>query len=68
MAHYPRIKQMREERKLTQRDVFESLGMQKTSYTNYEQGKREIPFEVVIKIAKLLGVSTDYLGGLTDEK
>jgi len=45
----------------------ELLGMHKTTYTNYEQGKREIPFEVVIRLAKYYNVSIDYIAELISE-
>ena len=41
------------------------LGMHKTTYTNYEQGKREPPFELIIRLAKLYHVSIDSIAGLT---
>lgn len=41
--------------------------MHKTTYTNYEQGKREPPFELIIKLAKLYNVSIDYIAELTDK-
>ena len=43
------------------------LGMHKTTYTNYEQGKREPPFEFIIWLAEFYNVSTDYIAGLTNE-
>ncbi len=42
--YYPRLRDLREDADLTQVQLVEILGMQKTTYTNYEQGKREIPF------------------------
>jgi len=64
MAHYPRLRDLREDRDLTQDQLVEILHMHKTTYTNYEQGKREIPFELVIRLAKFYNVSTDYIAGL----
>ena len=46
-------------------ELVKQLGMHKTTYTNYEQGKREPPFELIIRLAKLYGVSIDYIAGLT---
>jgi len=40
--------------------------MHKTTYTNYEQGKREIPFGLVIRLAKLYNVSIDFIAELSD--
>lgn len=64
MAYYPRLKDLREDHELTQEQLVKILGMHKTTYTNYEQGKREIPFELVIKLAKFYNVSIDYIAGL----
>ena len=70
MAFYPRLRDLREDHELTQDQLVKILGMHKTTYTNYEQGKREIPFELVIKLAKFYNVSLDYIAGLrrTPEK
>ena len=67
MAYYRRLKDLREDKDLTQDELIKILGMHKTTYTNYEQGKREIPFEIAIKIAKFYNVSLDYIAGLTDK-
>ena len=64
MAYYPRLRDLREDRDLTQQELVEILHMHKTTYTNYEQGKREIPFELVIRLAKFYNVSIDYIAGL----
>ncbi|MDE6125303.1 MAG: helix-turn-helix domain-containing protein [Eubacterium sp.] len=63
---YKRIRDLREDNDLTQDELVKILKMHKTTYTNYEQGKREPPFEFIIRLAKLYGVSTDYIAGLTD--
>lgn len=67
VQYYPRIRDLREDADLTQTQVAEILKMHKTTYTNYEQGKREPPFEFIIKIAKLYNVSIDYIANITDE-
>ncbi len=67
MAYYPRLRDLREDKDLTQEQLVKILGMHKTTYTNYEQGKREIPFELVIRLAKLYDVSIDYIAGLKRE-
>ena len=66
MQYYPRIRDLREDRDLTQDQLVKILKMHKTTYTNYEQGKREPPFEFIIKLAKLYDVSVDYIAGLVD--
>lgn len=67
MAYYRRLRDLREDHDLTQNQLVEILNMHKTTYTNYEQGKREIPFELVIKLAKIYDVSLDYIAELIDE-
>lgn len=67
MNHYKRLKDLREDRDLTQDQLVEILDMHKTTYTNYEQGKREPPFELIIKLAVFYDVSIDYIAGLTNE-
>lgn len=66
MQYYPRLRDLREDMDLTQDQLVEILKMHKTTYTNYEQGKREPPFELIIKLARLYDVSIDYIAGLTD--
>ena len=66
MAYYRRLRDLREDNDLTQNLLVELLGMHKTTYTNYEQGKREIPFELAIRLAKIYNVSLDYIAELTD--
>ena len=65
--HYPRLRDLREDHDLTQQKLIEILDMHKTTYTNYEQGKREIPLELAIRLAKLYNVSLDYVAGLSNE-
>lgn len=64
--YYPRLRDLREDADLTQDQLVKILGMHKTTYTNYEQGKREIPFALAIRLAQFYDVSLDYLAGLTD--
>ena len=65
---YQRIRDLREDADLSQRQLAEILGMHKTTYTNYETGKREPPFFFVIILAKYFNVSLDYIAGLTNKK
>lgn len=67
MQHYTRLRDLREDADLTQDKLVQKLGMHKTTYTNYEQGKREPPFDFIIKIAKFYNISIDYIAGLTNE-
>lgn len=67
MAYYRRLRDLREDHDLTQDQLVEILKMHKTTYTNYEQGKREIPFELVIRLAKIYNISIDYIAELIVE-
>ncbi len=64
LAYYRRLRDLREDHDLTQDELVALLKMHKTTYTNYEQGKREIPFSLVIRLAKLYNVSIDYIAEL----
>lgn len=66
MQYYPRLRDLREDADLTQDQLVKILEMHKTTYTNYEQGKREPPFELIIKLAKVYNVSIDYIARLTN--
>ena len=65
--HYQRLRDLREDHDLTQDELVARLGMHKTTYTNYEQGKREIPFCLAIRLAQMYNVSLDYIAGLSRE-
>lgn len=64
---YNRIKELREERHLTQKELAEILEMQLTQYRRYENGERAVPFDFVVKLADFYGVSLDYIAGRTAE-
>lgn len=68
MPYYRRLRDLREDNDLTQNQLVKKLNMHKTTYTNYEQGKRDLPLSVAIKIAKFYNVSLDYLAGLKEEE
>ena len=63
-----RIKALREDRDLTQQAVAEYLQITRSTYSNYENGIREFPLEVLKKLADLYDTSLDYLLERTDEK
>ena len=67
MGYYPRLRDLREDKDLSVRKLAELLHMQRTTYHNYETGKREVPFELAITLAKFYDVSLDYIGGLTND-
>ena len=64
---YGRIRELREDHDLTQKKVAELLHCSQQVYSNYELGQRDIPTEVLIRLALLYQVSTDYILGLKDE-
>ncbi len=61
MYHYPRIRDFREDRDLSQKFVAALIGTTQQYYSEYERGIREIPLHSFIKLAKFYGVSLDKL-------
>lgn len=68
MQIYQRIRDLREDADLTQKQLAEILFMHTTQYRRYECGDSEIPLDVAIKLAKFYNVSLDYIAGLTNDK
>ena len=65
-SYYRRIRDMREDNDMTQKEVSDYLRMKQSQYSRYERGHRDIPTDVLIKLAFLFDTSTDYLLGITD--
>ena len=65
--YYRRIRDCRENRKLTQDEVASYLHCSQQIYEAYENGSYIIPTGVLIRLARLYHTSVDYLLGLTDE-
>ena len=63
---YERIRNFREDRDLTQKQVAEMHGMSQTGYSKYETGENDIPTQILIKLADYYNTTTDYLLGRTD--
>ena len=63
---YESIRNFREDRDLTQKQVAEMLGMSQTGYSKYETGENDIPTQILIKLADYYNTTTDYLLGRTD--
>ena len=63
---YKRIRELREDHDLTQREVAEMLGMSQTGYSKYETGENDLPTQVLIRLADFYHTSVDYLLGRTD--
>ena len=66
MQYYKRLRELREDHDLTQKDVADYLQMKQPQYFRYESGSRDIPSEVLISLAKLYKVSVDYILELKD--
>ena len=63
---YQRIRDLREDRDLKQKDVANILNCSQQVYSNYELGQRDIPTEILIRLSQYYNVSVDYLLGLTN--
>ena len=63
---YRRIRDLREDNDLTQKDLARALNCSQQSYSYYELGKRDIPTDVLIKLSRFYRVSVDYILGLKD--
>lgn len=66
MACYRRIRDLREDHDLTQNQVAGMLGMKQPQYFRYEQDYRDIPTDILIKLADIYQTSVDYLLGRTN--
>ncbi len=67
MEQYQRIRDLREDRDMTQAQVGAAIHIPQRTYAYYESGQRMIPPSVLCALADLYHVSVDYLLGLTDE-
>lgn len=63
---YRRIRDLREDNDLTQKEVARELNCSQQVYSNYELGQRDIPTYVLIALSNFYDVSVDYILGLTD--
>ena len=68
MAQYRRVRDLREDKDKTQRQIADFLNMQLTVYQRYERGERELPLWAAVKLADFYGVSLDYLVERTNRK
>ena len=64
---YCRIRDLREDHDLLQKDLAAYLRCTQVCYSNYETGKRDIPTDILKALAVYYDISTDYILGLTDE-
>ena len=60
-----RIKDLREDNDITQKEIAEYLHVKQNTYSQYENGQRQLPIEALIALARFYNTSTDYILGLT---
>ncbi len=63
-----RLKDLREDMDITQKALADFLHIRQNTYSQYENGQRQLPIEILIALAKYYNVSTDYILGLTNIK
>ena len=63
-----RLRDLREDSDITQSDIAKHLHIRQNTYSQYENGQRQLPIAVLIQLAKFYNVSTDYILGLTNNK
>ncbi len=65
---YKRIRDLREDSDLTQKELAKVLNCSQQVYSNYELGQRDIPTDVLIKLSAFYKVSVDYILGISDSR
>ncbi len=66
--YYMRLRDLREDADLTQAEIAEYLHIKQNTYSQYENGHRQIPVDMIIKLSRYYKVSTDYILGVSDKK
>ena len=64
---YRRIRELREDNDLLQKELANYLQCTQVCYSNYETGKRDIPTDILIRLAYFYGTSVDYILGITND-
>ena len=67
MAYYKRLRDLREDSNYTQKQISELLYTTQPQYYRYESGQRDLPCELLVMLAKIYNVYTDYILGLSDK-
>ena len=67
MSVYQRLKDLREDADKSQAEIAKIIGTSQSYYAQYENGKRAIPFDRVVALARYYNVSLDYIAGLIDK-
>ncbi len=65
---YPRIRDLREDKDMSQTEMGKRLNMSQTGYSKYETGENDIPTSILVELANYHNTSVDYLLSLTDVK
>ena len=68
MKYTDRIRSLREEKNLYQKDIAAILRVGQKTYSDYELGKTRIPVDSIIRLAEFYNVSMDYICGVSEEK
>ncbi len=63
-----RLKELREDLDIPQRVIAEYLHIKQNTYSQYENGQRQLPVEVLVKLSTFFNVSTDYILEISNEK
>lgn len=66
MIYYQRIRNLREDRDLTQQQIADLLHIGQRTYSDYESGRTRIPIERIMLLAQFYNVSMDYITGASD--
>ena len=61
MSYYKRLRELREDHDLSQRALAKILGLTQPQYCRYEQGYRDLPTDILIRLADMYHTSTDYI-------
>lgn len=68
MTYYERIRDLRNDNDIKQETIAKYIGTTQSYYAQYENGKRQIPFDRIIKLAEFYNVTLDYIAGFTNKK
>lgn len=68
MYYCQRLKDLREDKDLSQNDICKFLNMKQPQYSRYERGERDLPLDVLVILSEYYNVSCDYILGLTNDK
>ncbi len=66
VSYSNRIRSLRKKLKMTQKQMAEQLFIDQSMLATYENGTREIPIDILVKLSKMYGISVDYLLGISD--